>query len=180
MKLYIIRHAKVLMKWSRMSDSCVFDEECDEYDNSPIDTSKIIPADISVKRVYCSESRRSRETARFLMPDRSYSISDKINEVPLKSFAGVKFKLPLFVWNILGRVQWFFNISRQKESRKQTINRANLFGEQLISENENALIVTHGFFMRTLVACLKKQGFHVLKSKNAITFANLQRIEMEK
>ena len=65
MKLYIIRHAKVLMKWSRMSDSCVFDEECDEYDNSPIDTSKIIPADISVKRVYCSESRRSRETARF-------------------------------------------------------------------------------------------------------------------
>lgn len=56
---------------------------------------------------------RSKATARGLFPDRVYCEID-VEEVPLKSFVDCSIRMPLWIWNIMGRLQWLLNSSRQK------------------------------------------------------------------
>ena len=64
-------------------------------------------------------------------------------------------------WNVTGRIQWFFNNSKQKENRLQTEKRANQFVKVVMEKNEDCVVVTHGFFMHMLVSELKKYGFTI-------------------
>lgn len=54
-----------------------------------------------------------------------------IGEVPLRSFMDTEKRLPLWMWNILGRVQWYIGSSRQLEKRNSTIQRAKKLEESL-------------------------------------------------
>ena len=58
-------------------------------------------------------------------------------------------------------MQWLFNSKRQKESRKDTIIRAEKFVDGLILKGEDCAVVTHGFFMITLLNVMKNKGFAV-------------------
>ena len=58
------------------------------------------------------------------------------------------------------------NIKRLKESKKDTIIRANKFIDDLIEKNEDCAVVSHGFFMITLLSEMKKRGF-MIQGKSA-------------
>ena len=62
---------------------------------------------------------------------------DNIGEVPLRSFADLKIQLPLWIWNAAGRLQWYFNVSRQKESRYATIKKADIVIAELEERNND-------------------------------------------
>lgn len=81
------------------------------------------------------------------------------DEVPLCASVSSDKKLPLIFWNVSGRLQWFFNIRLQKECRKETVHRARLFVEMIAEKKETCIVVTHGFFMHTLLTQMKKQAF---------------------
>ena len=164
MKVIIIRHGKVDYDWKRKYSSGEFDKACIQYDKSPImQMSYYIPF-FNVKQIYVSTLPRSRDTAMEIFGSREFIYTELLNEVPLSSSFNCRIELPLWFWNVTGRIQWLFNISRQGESQKETIARARKFGELLNTEECDSAVVTHGFYMHILVKEMQKVGFRISKS----------------
>ena len=161
MKIIVIRHAEVDFCWSRRCTSEGFDSDCREYDNAPIKGMTCKKTTIRYQRIYISTLPRSRDTAVKLFPNDKCIESGLIDEVPLRSSFDTKKKMPLWFWNMSGRLQWFINSTRQIEGRSQTRKRASRFVTLIRNENRNCAVVTHGFFMHTLLQELKKAGFRI-------------------
>ena len=159
MRVVIIRHAEVNFRWSRQCTSEKFDSEWRKYDHSLIKNVTYSIPPIEYRRIYVSELRRSRDTAKILFPDGTDFESGLINEVPLKSSFDTKVNMPLWFWNLTGRLQWFVNSGRQVEGRRQTRERAKEFVEMIGNDDMDVAVVTHGFFMHTLLKEMKKVGF---------------------
>ena len=118
----------------------------------------------NLKRVYVSTLPRSRDTAIEIFGNKDFICTELVSEVPLGSSFDCRMELPLWFWNITGRVQWFLNSNRQAESRKETKARASKFVELLNNDDCESVVVTHGFYMRTLVKEMQKAGFRISKS----------------
>ena len=116
----IIRHAEVDFCWSRWCSSEMFDSECRKYDLSPIRNALYDIPQTIYQKIYVSELSRSHDTAKILFPGGEYSESGLINEVPLKSSFDTKMNMPLWFWNLTGRLQWFVNSRRQDEGHGKT------------------------------------------------------------
>ncbi len=167
MKVVIIRHAEVDFFWSSRCTSEEFDKECSEYDKAPIKDTECKITHFDYQSICISTLSRSRDTAKRLFVKAVLKETGLINEVPLKSSFDTGKKLPLWFWNISGRLQWIFNASRQPEGRSQTRMRAREFIEMLCRDESNGVVVTHGFYMHTLLRELKKAGFKTSKSRSA-------------
>ena len=154
-------------RWNRWCTSEEFDKECREYDIAPIkDTTLWIPQ-IEYRSIYISALSRSRDTARIIFNEEDLAETDLINEVPLKSCFDTGRKMPLWFWNLSGRLQWAVNNSRQPEGRIQTKKRAMEFIEILCKEKTNCAVITHGFYMHVLLREMNKAGFRVSKARTA-------------
>ncbi len=164
MKAVIIRHAEVDFIWSRRYTSEGFDSDCRGYDSAPIKRIKYEIPQIGYRKIYISELSRSRDTAEVLFPNDDYSESGLINEVPLRSSFDTKKKKALWFWNISGRLQWFRNSARQTEGRNKTKERARQFAAMICKENTDCAVITHGFYMHTLLREMKKAGFRTDRS----------------
>lgn len=174
MKVILIRHGKVNMRWQKCYTSEAYDEACRIYDVAPI-----LPVDCQRKdhcpeTIYVSTLPRSRQTAEQLFGERAFTESKLLNEVPLRSFCDCKLSLPLWLWNVGGRLQWFWSGWRQKEGRAVTLRRARCLVNRLLQKNRDCILVTHGFYMRVLVKELKKQGCKIEKSQKG--YENLAQI----
>ena len=167
MKVVIIRHAEVDFCWSKRCTSNMFDSDCRGYDSASIIGSMYKIPVIGYQRIYISELSRSRDTAEILFPNCDYIVSELINEVPLKSSFDTAKKMPLWFWNTSGRIQWFMNSDRQIEGHSKTRERARQFVAMISNENTDCAVVTHGFFMHTLLREIKKAGFRTSKSSAA-------------
>jgi len=173
MKITLIRHGKVNMKWKKWYTSEQFDRDCAKYDSSPI-----CPIDDKQEglwgEIYISTLQRSFHTAERLFGECEFTETELLNEVPLRSFCDSKISLPLWMWNVGGRLQWMMQSRRQPERKADTQKRAGQLVEKLIEQNKDCILVSHGFFMRTLLAELKRQGFCI--SKSGVGIANLAQI----
>ena len=164
MKVVVIRHAEVDFCWNRRSTSDGFDADCSGYDSAPVKEIRYEIPRIGYQRIYISELSRSRDTAEILFPNCDYIVSVLINEVPLKSSFDTAKKMPLWFWNTSGRIQWFMNSDRQIEGHSKTVERARQFVAMISDEDADCAVVTHGFFMHTLLREMKKAGFRTNKS----------------
>ena len=167
MKVIIIRHAEVDFCWSRRCTSEGFDSDCGRYDIASIKKIKYSIPRNGCERIYISELSRSLDTAEILFPGYDYTVSGLINEVPLRSGFDTKKNMTLWFWNISGRLQWFMNSQRQTEGRNKTRERARQFVTMICDENTDCAVVTHGFFMHTLLHEIKQAGFRTDKSSAA-------------
>ncbi len=111
MTITIIRHGKVKHIWKKNCTSTEFDEESRLYDTASIEEMKCVE-EYNAQSVYISGLDRSYQTARMLLGEREFSSTDKINEVPLRSSFDTSLRLPLWIWNFSGRLQWFWNSKR--------------------------------------------------------------------
>ena len=170
MKVVIIRHGEVNFSWNKRSSSNVFDSDCRAYDSASIKEKVYRIPQTDCRRIYISELSRSLDTARILFPDCNYIVSGLINEVPLRSSFDTKKKIPLWFWNLSGRFQWFFNSSRQTEGRHKTGERAKQFIATVCNESMDCTVITHGFFMHTLLHEMKKAGFKT--NKGSVKYKN--------
>lgn len=161
------------MKWPSWCNSVMFDQACMKYDHSEIFS--LHAEEASDEVIYVSGMRRSIDTAKALFPDSQITLLENMREVPLRSFADCKIKLPLWIWNIIGRLQWKLCIRRQPESSGQTHKRALDVIRYLESKEKNCILVTHGFFMRVLISELRKQNYDI-ENGNGQVFSNLQKV----
>ncbi len=164
MRVVLIRHAEVDHCWSRCCTSEEFDAECRMYDVAPIKEKEYEIQRIEHRRIYISELSRTLATAERLFPKEELTVTGLINEVPLRSSFDMGRKLPLWIWNVSGRLQWLFNSPRQAEGICKTQQRARLFTEMIVEEDVDCVAVTHGFYMNTLLSELRKKGFKTDKT----------------
>lgn len=177
MKITMIRHGKVNMNWKKWCTSEEFDRDCEKYDNAPIHCIEESMQQDVVEDIYISTLTRTRETATQLFGEQEFLTTELLNEVPLKSFFSCKIPVPLWIWNVGGRLQWLLQKKRQPERRRETEQRADALIEKLVERDRDCILVSHGFFMRTLQKELGKYGFQIGKKK--LGFSNLERVIAE-
>ena len=165
MKVIVIRHGAVDYHRSRRYTSAEFDRECAAYDQAPLKSAAYSAPKVDFKTVFVSTLPRSRETARLMFPGKDFWESALINEVPCRSGFDTGTKLPLWLWFLIGRLQWAAGSARQPEKRRDTVKRARQFIEILCRDGEDCAVVTHGFFMHILLRELKKAGFRTDRSR---------------
>lgn len=170
MRAIIIRHGKVDFQWRKWSTSEQFNKDCKMYDEAAIFSLLSDVPQINYQNIYTSSLQRSRETANQLFGEKDFISTKLLDEVPLCASVTSNKKLPFIFWNVSGRLQWFFNIHSQKECRKETIYRAEQFIEMIIQKDNNCIIVTHGFFMHTLLSQMKRQAFQI--SHTRLSYSN--------
>ena len=109
--------------------------------------------------VYISRLERSKSTALCFYGKAALKQTELLDEVPLRSSFDTELRLPLWFWNLTGRIQWFLNHPRQAESRRLTERRARKLVGKVCAAGEDCILVTHGFYMHTLVKEFQKAGF---------------------
>lgn len=159
MRVVIIRHGKVDFQWRRWSTSEQFEKECKRYDEAPVVDLASEISRFEYQDIYISSLQRSRETATQLFGEKNFISTKLLDEVPLCAGIISNKKLPLVFWNIAGRLQWLFNIHTQKECRRETLYRAGKLIKMIEKKGNDCVLVTHGFFMHTLLGQMKKHGF---------------------
>lgn len=159
MNIGLVRHFKVLHKSSLLLNPTLFKKAMQQYDAAPIISNGLTINNSDWDVCYCSTLPRAKETAHSIYNGKIIYSTDLI-EVPMQSFTERNIYLPSLVWHIFARKHWYQNKSTQKETRKQTIERANKIYTQLIkSGKKKILIVSHGFFIRNFYRVLIKNGF---------------------
>lgn len=172
MKITIIRHAKVNYKWKFWYTSQEFNKSCNEYDISPIDFSN--KYSINTKQpIYISELSRSYDTAKLIFGSNKFIRMNLFNEVPLRAFTDKEIKLPLIMWKIFGRIQWYMNSKKQIETKNQTYKRVKKTIDFLERKNEDCFIICHACYMRILLRELKYSGY--IGNYSRINIMNLQK-----
>ena len=164
MIVIIMRHSRVKYIWKKWYTSDEFDKACKEYNRALVEYTEQKFQDFNHKNIYISTLSRSRETAVSTFGQTHLRQTGLIDEVPLRSAFDSKIRLPLWFWNFAGRIQWFFNIERQNEGRFNTKKRAKSFVNMLCRDGKDAIVITHGFFMHTLLNAFKDKGFRYDKS----------------
>ena len=78
----------------------------------------------------------------------------------------------------MGRLQWIVNSRRQAETREQTRERAKGFVKLIRNNDMDVAVVTHGFYMHSLLQEMKKAGFRMTGS--SVKFKNGEYVIAEK
>ena len=165
MKVILIRHCKVKYDWRSFYSSAEFDRACREYDRAPIEVAKPSAIHEAVGAVYISRLERSKSTALCLYHKAEAKETGLLDEVPLRSGFDTKLRLPLWFWNLTGRIQWFLNHPRQAESRRLTERRARKLVGKVSAAGEDCVLITHGFYMHTLIKEFQKSGFQTKQQR---------------
>lgn len=155
----LVRHFKVDCKVKKMMSSTEFEKYNADYDNSPVIENKIDLGCIQWNKCYCSDLTRVIITAKNFY-DKELEITDLLREVKMYPVKKLEIKIPSFLWSIFSRIAWKLNHISQLETVDCTRKRAKEFLSKLdLNSDENILIVSHGFFLITLVSELRKLGF---------------------
>jgi broad specificity phosphatase PhoE len=151
--IYLMRHFKVKDTSTPWMNSAQFEQWAKEYDTFDLDYIKInFP---NVNKVYASTCKRAMKTSDFLTA--TYQMSDLLVEVDAKAFMQTSLFFPKWLWLVVARVQWYFDMSKG-ENRIDTIRRIEHFF-QTCDLCQDMCIITHGFVMKTTIEVLKKHGF---------------------
>lgn len=152
----LLRHFKVKDDGFIMLNSKEFNQWVSNYDKYELEFQEVDLPKSSTK-AYVSTEDRAIRSAELL--NLEYELSDKIIEVKIEAFINTKLKLPKIVWLIIGRVLWYFNLSKV-ENYNCTVNRANQFLAEVVDNNsDNILLLSHGLFLRVLEKELRKKGY---------------------
>lgn len=159
MKIGVVRHFKVDYKAKKMMNSNDFEHYVVSYDNASVIENKVDLEYIQWDKCYCSDLARAVITAKSIY-DKELEITDLLREVTMFPVKKVQFKIPSFLWSISSRIAWRLNHVSQLETAEYTRRRAKEFLCKLdLKEDKNILIVSHGFFLITLINELKLLGF---------------------
>ena len=160
MKLGLVRHFKVNIRpgEGRLSSS-QFAEAMNNYDSADVTPNKLIINKNEWDICYSSSLPRAVKTAQTIYSGEIIT-TDLLGEVPIFPFTKRNITLPSFIWHTAARIAWFKNKPSQPEGRNQTQKRVEEFLNLINSAGkENILVVSHGFFLSSLVRELLKRGF---------------------
>lgn len=177
MNITIIRHAKVKYKKKFWCTSQEFNEICSNYNISPIDNSNKYNIKTD-KPIYVSGLQRTYDTAKLIFCKNNFIKMDELNEVPISAFISKSIKLPIILWWVLGRFQWFINSKQQPETRNDTCKRVKKVIDFLEKQNQDCFVVCHACYMKVLLKELKHRGY--IGNCLTMNIKNLQKFSLNK
>ena len=180
MKILLIRHQKTDMEWERRYSSEEYDRACTCYDEADIIPIEHPQETGDYTRIYVSTLKRTMQTARQLFPSFPPSMITRtklLDEVPLQSFCRTEKKYPRWTYDVFGRLQWGLG-KNQKESRAETRRRADQLIERLEKEDENAILITHGFFMSVLIRRFRRRKRYEIYRSGTFVIAPLEKVKI--
>lgn len=170
MKIILMRHYKVAMHFQRLYTSECFDQAGLEYSHCDV-INQMAPS-LPQYRLYASTMKRAQQTAQLAFK-RPFEILEGVHEVTIKSYKDTLKPLPLWWWELMGRIQWRFNHKRPYEPYQVTMDRLEGALSRVIANGDDAIIVMHGLVMRYMVKHLRARGFkgpRILHAKNGQCF----------
>lgn len=158
MRIGLVRHFEVdcSHKWLMSAED--FREWAQRYDCSPIKIGTLLTDPYTWDACYCSDLQRAVETAHCIYKKGIITTSELIREVPMSPIMESNIKLPYLFWLITGRLAWRYLHQSQPETIVQTKDRVKKFIASIMEE-DNVLIVTHGFLMLQIQEQLIASGF---------------------
>ncbi len=178
MKIVLIRHGKVDMKWEKNYTAEGFNGALKLYDESPLVKTEVKPMDATGYTLYVSELPRTHETARLLFGDKEQHVTELANEVPNKAYKDSG-SGPTWLWKAVGRTKWWLSLNGAAEKRRDTKARAEKLAKELIEKDEDCIVVAHELFLYIFSDVLAKHGF-VVERSNRFRIKNLERIRATK
>ena len=170
MKLILIRHAKVDLHRPKRCTPKEFDEIHDAYNHAPIHKPKQLQKiDNYIQerfKFYASTMSRSQETLKGLFGDVPFRKTELLVEVPNQAVLSWNRKISRNLQHVIGGFYWFLNSEKQKEGRTQTKERALKLIRHLEKQNEDAILVSHEFFMYVLLSVLKRRGYKIKRKRH--------------
>ena len=178
MIILAIRHADTKMKWPAVMNSRQFDCAVEEYCQRGLSNDACFQNYPDERRpVWCSEERRSYETAERLFPGSMIRKTELLNEVPIRSSCDTSHSSGYSRWMLRGRLQWLIGHARQPETRKQSMERASRFLHMLENEGKDCIIVGHGFFLNVFLWKCARSGYRITRG-SLLRIDHLERIRI--
>ena len=116
----------------------------------------------SVRHVYCSDMRRTMESAQKLLIDAQVQCHALFREIGFPHGFWRSVKLPIFAWAILTRSLWILGYSRNCESLSEAKHRADQAAAILARKAEECrevILVGHAWINRLIFYSLKNSGW---------------------
>lgn len=157
MRIGLVRHFGVDCVHKTLMSPVDFREWAKLYDCSPIKIGNKLINQYTWSKCYCSDLPRTVATAQHIY-DGNILKSELLREVPIAPIFEYNVKFPYIFWTISGRLAWHFSHQSQPETISQTKDRVGRFTSSIIEE-DNVLIVTHGFLMVLIQKELIDRGF---------------------
>ncbi|WMM26242.1 histidine phosphatase family protein [Tissierella sp. MB52-C2] len=159
MKIGLVRHFEVIHSYSKFMTSKGFEEWVNIYDTAPVRQDYPDESQIKWERCLSSDLPRALSTARHIYKGEIIGTKE-LREVHISPVFKTNIKLPFALWTVLGRMEWLCSHGSQNEKKAETEERIRNFISYVISSQENnTLLVTHGFSMKYTQEDLLKQGF---------------------
>ncbi|MFF2484509.1 histidine phosphatase family protein [Paenibacillus sp. NPDC058071] len=177
MEITLIRHGKSLWIEDKPVTCGAFKHWVEKYDNNGVFEEKSYPAETVEKAsaatvVVTSDLKRAIESAKLLNSSLP-AVSDPLfreTELPAPSVKLGGLRLNPSLWAVMLRCLWFSGYARECESLKDAQIRAEkaaAFLDQCAKENQNVVLVGHGFFNRFIGKELKKRGWDGVKKPSS-------------
>ncbi len=157
MKIALVRHFKVQQKLPKgfLIGYDALLEWFTEYDNADIDSRAVDMRGVNWKLCYASSMSRAHKTAQHIYKG-EIQLHDDLREVSVLSLLNPKRRLPIILWAILIKRKTLSANSITDEVKKKLAG----FVDSLLQQQEQEiLIVSHGFIMMLLQNELKARGF---------------------
>lgn len=158
MRIGLVRHFEVECSHKWLMSAEDFREWAERYDCSPVKMRDLLIEPDIWKTCYCSDLPRAIETANCIYKDGIIMKTPLIREVPMAPIMECSIKLPYLFWLIAGRIAWRYSHQSQPETITQTKERVKKFLASIM-EDDNVLIVAHGFLMVQIQEQLIASGF---------------------
>jgi broad specificity phosphatase PhoE len=116
----------------------------------------------SSRCVLASDSRRSIESAAWLVPRRDVRIEADLREAGLPETIEMSMRMSPRAWVAIARVLWWLNLGAAPETIGMVRRRAVKMAERLCAladEHDAVLVIGHGVFNRFVAAELRKRGW---------------------
>ena len=157
MTVHLLRHFEVDDRSNGYLTVTEFRHWVEKYDTLPLHVQKIdLPSDIEL--ILCSTLDRAKRTAQEFSSIETEYIQSLIEVNPQLS-CRLNIKLKKYLWFTLGTLFWYFNLLKE-ENRVDSKKRSKEVCQQLYHlEQQNILIISHGFFMKLLAQELIQNGF---------------------
>ena len=180
MKILLIRHGEVAMKWEKRYTSEEYNEACGLYDMADILPVQQPQDTGDYERIYVSTLKRAVQTREQMFPsapDKMVVQTPLLNEVPLNAYDNSPRIRPRWIYDLRGRLQWRTG-GGQTESAAETKARADALIDLLEEKNENVILISHGFFMSILISRFKKRKRYEVYRGSTFVIRPLEKIKI--
>ena len=126
-----------------------------------------------------SSLKRARDSFK-LIDVNNFEVSELFVEAEWPSGMLKNLKMPLFLWAFMLRTIWFFGYARNCESLrdfKKRMQKANAFINEKLVQNDNVVIMAHGFENFFLEKEFLKNGWVRVECKNRRKFFSYSKYE---